>query len=79
MRLTLDSVDEGTEAIMQEVIDKKFADRTVISVVHRFTYIDRFDKVAVMKYGELVEYDTPQELLSKDSAFKELYRAQHGA
>ncbi|KAH8900775.1 P-loop containing nucleoside triphosphate hydrolase protein [Thozetella sp. PMI_491] len=69
------SVDDHTEAIMQDIIDTEFRDCTVISVLHRFTYIDHFDKVAVLKAGKLVECDSPQALLGRDSAFRELYRA----
>jgi ABC-type multidrug transport system fused ATPase/permease subunit len=43
--------------------------------VHRFSYIDRFDRVAVFQGGELVECDTPKALLSKDSIFRGLYSA----
>ncbi|KAK1778360.1 P-loop containing nucleoside triphosphate hydrolase protein [Copromyces sp. CBS 386.78] len=53
------SVDERTEAVMQEVIEREFKKHTVISVVHRLTYIERFDLVAVLKGGEMVEFGAP--------------------
>lgn len=64
---------------MQDVIDTKFRDHTIISVLHRFTYITRFDRIAVLRHGKLVECDTPQALLGRESAFRELYRTQHDA
>lgn len=70
------SVDPRTEGIMQEVIETEFQDKTVISVLHRFDYIDRFDRVAIMRHGKLIECDTPQALLGRDSAFQVLYRRQ---
>lgn len=63
---------------MQGVIDSEFKDRTVISVLHRFSYIHRFDRVAVLGHGRLVECDRPERLLARQSAFGELYCA-HGA
>ncbi|RDW75794.1 hypothetical protein BP5796_06615 [Coleophoma crateriformis] len=69
------SVDHETEAIMQAVIDKDFAQQTVIAVVHRFAFIHRFDRVGLLKSGVLIECDTPSRLLSKDSEFKKLYDA----
>ncbi|QKX54680.1 uncharacterized protein TRUGW13939_01768 [Talaromyces rugulosus] len=69
------SVDSGTERIMQDVIDKDFAAQTVLAVVHRLRYIRHFDKVAFLQGGELVEYDTPDALLERDSAFASLYNA----
>ena len=46
------SVDAETESIMQEIIDKDFAQQTVIAVVHHFRYIDRFDQVMLYPYPE---------------------------
>ena len=75
--LSFHSVDEHTEAIMQNVIDTEFHDRTTISILHRFKYIDRFDRVAVLRHGRLVECDAPQALLSRQSAFRDLYSKQN--
>jgi ABC-type multidrug transport system fused ATPase/permease subunit len=60
---------------MQEVIEKEFAEQTVIAVIHRFTYVNRFDRVVLMKNGELVECDSPMALLERDSEFRKLYMA----
>lgn len=60
---------------MQDIIEKSFSQQTVISIVHRFRYIDRFDRVVMLKYGELIECDRPQALLGRDSEFKRLYTA----
>lgn len=69
-------MDEETEAVMQEVIDSEFREQTILSVLHRFTYIDRFDRVLVLDRGRLVECDTPQGLMEKDSTFRRLYKAR---
>lgn len=69
------SVDWETETKMQEIIDEEFSAKTVVSVVHRLRFFDRYDRVAVMKNGELVECDRPQALLSVDSEFKKLHDA----
>ncbi len=54
---------------MQEVIEKEFKGATVISVLHRFAFIDRYDRVAVMKQGRLVECDAPEVLLGRSRCF----------
>ncbi|KAE8353805.1 P-loop containing nucleoside triphosphate hydrolase protein [Aspergillus coremiiformis] len=69
------SVDWETETIMQDIIDREFADQTIIAVCHRFRFIDRFDRVAVIQRGELVEYEDPTSLLQRDTQFRRLYRA----
>lgn len=52
---------------MQEVLETEFAGKTVLSVVHRLGYIERYDKVAVLKKGELMEFDAPGTLLTQPS------------
>ncbi|KAI3011010.1 hypothetical protein CBS147346_1211 [Aspergillus niger] len=69
------SVDRETEALMQDIIEQEFRQQTVISVVHRFAYIDRFDRIVFLRDGEIIECDTPQALLGRDCNFRELYRA----
>ena len=61
---------------MQSVIDSEFKEQTVISVLHRFKYIGGFDRVAVMSQGQLLECDSSEALLRRDSAFKRLYSSQ---
>ena len=69
------NVDVVSDALMQRVIREQFAHCTILAVSHRLDTIMDFDRVALMRDGELIEFDTPQALLSHDSAFKELYEA----
>ncbi|KAL1869218.1 hypothetical protein Plec18167_007884 [Paecilomyces lecythidis] len=73
------NVDRETEAIMQEVIETEFANRTVIMVTHRLRYIARFDRVALIKNGELVECDSPAALLARESEFASFLGAFRGS
>ncbi|ETS75107.1 hypothetical protein PFICI_13591 [Pestalotiopsis fici W106-1] len=69
------SVDSETEAIMQDIIDTVFRDCTVLAVMHRLTHIGRYDKVALLDSGHLMEFDSPASLLSQDSHFASLHRS----
>ncbi|KAJ5205337.1 ABC transporter transmembrane domain type 1 [Penicillium cf. griseofulvum] len=69
------SVDWETEAIMQDIIEKEFSQQTIISVVHRHRYIHWFDRVILLKHGELVECDSAEVLLQRDSDLRKLYLA----
>jgi ABC-type multidrug transport system fused ATPase/permease subunit len=71
------SVDWETEATMQSIIEREFASQTVISVIHRLRYIEKFDRVALMRHGRLVEFDNPKVLLEGPSEFQAFYRAKH--
>ncbi|KAK1335909.1 hypothetical protein QTO34_003708 [Cnephaeus nilssonii] len=64
------SIDMATENILQKVVMTAFADRTVVTIAHRVHTILSADLVIVLKRGAILEFDTPEKLLSrKDSVF----------
>ncbi|RAH47783.1 P-loop containing nucleoside triphosphate hydrolase protein [Aspergillus brunneoviolaceus CBS 621.78] len=69
------NVDVVADARMQRVIREDFAGCTVLAVAHRLETIRDFDRIAVMHEGHLVEFDTPEALLSTDTAFRRLYQS----
>lgn len=69
------SVDTKSDELMQKVIRKEFNDCTIIAVAHRLDTIMDFDRIALLSGGELIEFDTPQELLKRPSAFRDLYNS----
>ncbi|KAJ5885116.1 hypothetical protein N7495_009626 [Penicillium taxi] len=73
------SVDSETDMLMQTVIRDHFKNQTIIAIVHKLHTILDFDKVALMDNGQIVEFDTPKALLSREgSAFKILFDTFHG-
>ncbi|KAJ5091113.1 hypothetical protein NUU61_005983 [Penicillium alfredii] len=70
------SVDWETEATMQAVTEQEFASQTVISVVHRLRFIERYDRGALLKTSRLVEYGCPKDLLARQSEFGLFYQMQ---
>lgn len=72
--LTAKSVDWDMETLMQSIIEQEFSEQTVIAVIHRFRYIRQFDRVVLLRHGQLLEVDQPEVLLSRNSGFKKLYQ-----
>ncbi|RAH77151.1 P-loop containing nucleoside triphosphate hydrolase protein [Aspergillus japonicus CBS 114.51] len=81
------SVDQETEAQMQSIIQTAFAGRTVIMVTHRIRAVIEYgyDRVIVMRDGEIVEEGAPQELVQRKTeggegvgVFRELYLRESG-
>ncbi|XWW98963.1 hypothetical protein V2A60_006967 [Cordyceps javanica] len=71
------SVDNDTEKQIYDILDGEFKQSTVIMVTHRLTEIRKFDRVAVLNAGDLVEYGRPTDLLvDGESALSALYEAQ---
>ncbi|KAK0368673.1 ABC transporter [Colletotrichum limetticola] len=69
------SVDQDTEDKMQRIIEEEFLEQTVISVIHRLRFIEKYDRVLLLKQGEAVEWESPDTLLATDSEFKKLLTA----
>jgi ABC-type multidrug transport system fused ATPase/permease subunit len=58
------AVDVETDAAIQKTIREEFAYATCLTVAHRLNTILDSDKVMVMDKGKVIEYDSPQKLLS---------------
>ena len=68
------STDIETDRFMHQLIRAEFAEHTIITVAHRLETIKDSDKIAVLEKGHLVEFGSPEELLSRPSAYGELWR-----
>ena len=67
------SIDVNTEEVIQKLMREEFKESTVITVAHRLNTVMKSDRIAVMSYGEVVEYGCPDELLKdKKSEFSSL-------
>jgi ATP-binding cassette, subfamily C (CFTR/MRP), member 1 len=61
---------------MQDIIDDEFKARTVLSVMHRLTHVERYDRVALFESGQIVELGSPTELMAtRGTRFAEVYRS----
>jgi ATP-binding cassette subfamily C (CFTR/MRP) protein 1 len=59
------SVDHNTDELIQNTIKKEFADCTILTVAHRLNTIMDSSRIMVLDKGRIVEFDSPQVLLSK--------------
>jgi len=57
------NIDIETEQMVQKLINEEFKDCTMLTVAHRLQTIIKSDKVMVMSYGKVAEFDGPQQLL----------------
>jgi ABC-type sugar transport system ATPase subunit len=71
-------VDRDTEHLIQQVINENFKSSTIIFLATRFRVIVAMDRVMVMKYGEIVEFDTPLNLLENPKSKFSMMVAQTG-
>ncbi|CAD8079341.1 unnamed protein product [Paramecium primaurelia] len=58
------NVDMKTADFIQETLKYKFSDCTIITISHRLNTISDYDKIMVISEGQIVEFDTPFNLLA---------------
>lgn len=70
------NVDPETDHLIQETIREKFANCTVMTIAHRLHTVMDSDKILVMNFGRVAEFDTPLKLLEKeDGIFASMVKA----
>jgi ATP-binding cassette subfamily C (CFTR/MRP) protein 1 len=74
------SIDNATDAIIQEMIRSNFSSATVLTIAHRLNTIIDSNRILVLSKGEIAEFDTPAALLSqKDSTFYAMVEESKGS
>jgi ATP-binding cassette, subfamily C (CFTR/MRP), member 1 len=67
------NIDIMTESIVQQLITEEFKNSTVITVAHRLNTVLNSDKILVLDFGKVLEFDTVEKLKDdEDSAFYSL-------
>ncbi|HMG40149.1 MAG TPA: ABC transporter ATP-binding protein [Acidimicrobiales bacterium] len=67
------SLDPGTEALVEDAVDRLLDGRTVVVIAHRLSTAERSDRVGVVADGELVELGSHDELLDAGGHYTKLY------
>lgn len=70
------SVDSETEHLIQEAIEHLISGRTTIMIAHRLSTLSKANKIIVMDNGEVIEFGTPQELMSQKGKYYRLVQIQ---
>ncbi len=70
------SLDNESERLVQDALDRLKVGRTTIVVAHRLSTIRAADRIAVLDDGWLVELGTQDELLAHDGIYARLHRLQ---
>lgn len=71
------SVDNETEAVIQEALHHLFEGRTSVVVAHRLSTIKEADKILVFHKGRIVEQGRHEELLKQHGVYWRLYQLQY--
>ncbi len=72
------ALDPGTEAAINEIINRVGRGRTVISVTHRLSSVVNYDRIFVLSGGRLAESGRHAELLANGGLYASLWKKQDG-
>ncbi|KAL8281440.1 hypothetical protein RQP46_006124 [Phenoliferia psychrophenolica] len=62
------SLDQATDERIQDTIRTQMSSATILCIAHRLRTIIDYDKILVLDQGEVVEFDTPWNLLARESS-----------
>lgn len=62
-------VDHKTDELVQSTLSTEFNDVTLIIVAHRLQTVMNADKILVLDAGQMVEFDSPANLLKRKEGF----------
>jgi ATP-binding cassette subfamily B (MDR/TAP) protein 1 len=71
-----DKIDNTSERIVQDALDKAKEGRTTIVIAHRLSTIRNADLIIALDRGEVVEYGTHNDLMEQKGLYYELVIAQ---
>ncbi len=70
------SLDSKSEKLVQEALEKLFANRLVIIIAHRFSTIQGADRIVVLDNGTVADMGKPHELARRKGIYSELLQYQ---
>lgn len=63
------SIDNKTDELIQKTIRSSFHDCTILTIAHRLNTIMDSDRIMVLDKGQIIEFDSPNNLLNNKNGY----------
>ncbi len=73
------SLDNESERLVQDAIERLMVGRTVLVIAHRLSTIQQADRIVVLDNGRILEEGPHEELLARNTHYRRLYELQFRA
>ncbi|KAJ9558164.1 hypothetical protein OSB04_012778 [Centaurea solstitialis] len=73
------AVDVRTDDLIQKTIRKEFKSCTMLIIAHRLNTIIDCNRILVLENGQILEYDSPERLISREGAFLKMVQSTGAA
>jgi ATP-binding cassette subfamily B protein len=70
------SLDNKTEGLIQQDLDKLAHNRTTLVIAHRLSTVQNADRIVVLAGGRVAEIGSHEELMARRGLYYDLYQAQ---
>lgn len=70
------SLDQKSEALLQEALERLLKDRTTFVIAHRLSTITKANRILVLDRGQIVQQGAHEELMKTEGIYRRLYEAQ---
>ncbi len=68
------ALDNASQHQIGIMLEKRFKDKNVFTIAHRLDTIKEYDRILVLRAGEIVETGSFQELIEQKGLFHELWK-----
>ena len=72
------NVDVETDALLQSMVRRIFADCTIFTIAHRLATIQKADRIVVLDAGRIVDIGRHDELVARGGLYAKLAAMQFG-
>ena len=72
------ALDVHTEEALLAALRELMKGRTTFVIAHRLSTVRQADLVVVLENGHIIEQDSHDRLMRRDSVYAGMYRSQHG-